>query len=305
MKITIVLDEYLMDMEVRGLSHHTIRGAYETIIQVINRVGIETLEELNTRAIKLYIKSMQDSGIKATSINSRLRHLKMFFKFMLEEELIEKNPMDKIQSVKQQKNIIKTYTKQDIEKVLNYYDGKDFMSIRNRTMIMMYCETGIRSTELRTIKFSDVHDGSMRILGKGNKVRYVPISLPLKRQMVRYERARKVFMFKPSRFLNHNECEFYFVGKSRNQLHHTIPLRIIDDMKNGRGAYKKDIELSVKPTVHHFRRYYAQQMLNNVDLYTLSRLMGHSSVLITQRYIEGIEDSEIIKKGMNSPLTNG
>jgi len=293
MKIVELLNEYLLEMEVKGLSKHTIRGAEETIYQLMKTCDIENVDEITVINIKRFIKIKQET-MKASSINSRLRHFKMLFRFMIDEDYIDINPMDRIKMVKAEKKVIKTYSTNDIDKILSYYNGKSFMHIRNKTMIMMYIECGIRSTELRTIRCEDVYDGSIHILGKGNKIRYVPISLPLKRQLIRYERARKVFMNKPSRYLKANESEWYFVGKSRNQLHITIPLAIINKM---------NIDISVKPTVHHFRRYYAQQMLKKVDLYTLSRLLGHGSVMVTQKYIEGIEDEEIIKSGMNSPLT--
>ncbi|WP_186446375.1 tyrosine-type recombinase/integrase [Neobacillus bataviensis] len=141
--------------------------------------------------------------------------------------------------------MIKTYSTEDIKKIINFFNGKDFLSIRNKTMMMTFIETGIRSSELRNIRVNDVFEDSIRILGKGNKVRFVAISLPLRKQMIRYQRAR-------NSLLGDKNCEWYFISNTGKYLKLGAMKHIIEKL------YK--LNLPVQPTFHNFRRFYAQQM---------------------------------------------
>jgi len=211
------------------------------------------------------------------------------YKYAVNEGIISSNPFNRISLLKEQKPMIKTYSTEDIKQIINFFNGKDFLSIRNKTMMMTFIETGIRSSELRNIRVNDVFEDSIRIIGKGNKVRIVAISLPLRKQMIRYQRAR-------NSLLGDKNCDWYFISHTGKYLKIGAMKHIIEKL------YK--LNLPVQLTFHNFRRFYAQQMLGNTDLYTVSRLLGHSDVVTTQRYVNSTEDKVIIERGMNSPLSN-
>ncbi|TWE05995.1 phage integrase family protein [Neobacillus bataviensis] len=167
------------------------------------------------------------------------------YKYAVNEGIISSNPFNRISLLKEQKPMIKTYSTEDIKKIINFFNGKDFLSIRNKTMMMTFIETGIRSSELRNIRVNDVFEDSIRILGKGNKVRFVAISLPLRKQMIRYQRAR-------NSLLGDKNCEWYFISNTGKYLKLGAMKHIIEKL------YK--LNLPVQPTFHNFRRFYAQQM---------------------------------------------
>jgi integrase/recombinase XerD len=287
--LTDLLDEYLMECQIKGYSKLTVKHTGLNIQKFMTETGLSEVESVRPTHIKQYIVKRQESGIKAVTINTQLKHIRCMYKYAISEGILSSNPLDRISFLKEQKPMIKTYSTDDIKKIVNYFNGKDFLNIRNKTMMMTFIETGIRSSELRNIRVEDLYEDSIRIIGKGNKVRFVAISLPLRKQLIRYQRARNCV-------LGDKNSEWYFITKSGRYLKRTAMKHIIEKLNI--------LELPVKPTFHNFRRFYAQQMLGNTDLYTVSRLLGHSDVITTQRYVNTTEDKVIIKRGMNSPLTN-
>jgi integrase/recombinase XerD len=250
-----------------------------------------SIDDVSKIDIKMFIAELQEQELKARTINHYIMNLRSLFKFLVKEEYIEekRNPMTTIKLLKQTKDVIKTYKQDDVKSLISYWNGKDYVSVRNKTMLMLLIATGIRASELCSLKTGDIYEDSIKVLGKGDKVRFVPIPLELKRQFLRYERVRELYI-KP------NE-ELYFVNKSKKP----VTRHALIDMISKTGV---NMGLKINCTAHHFRRYYAQQMLKVTDLYTVSRLLGHTDIKTTQIYIQSIEDTEIIARGMNSPLSN-
>jgi integrase/recombinase XerD len=287
--LTELLDEYLMECQIKGYSKLTIKHSGLNIQKFIKETGLSEVGSIRPAHIKQYIVKRQESDIKAVTINTQLKHIRCMYKYALNEGIISSNPFDRISFLKEQKPMIKTYSTDDIKQIINFFRGKDFLSIRNKTMMMTFVETGIRSSELRNIRVDDVFEDSIRITGKGNKVRFVAISLPLRKQLIRFQRAR-------NSILGDRNSEWYFISKAGKHLKIGAMKHIVEKLYV--------LDLPVQPTFHNFRRFYAQQMLGHTDLYTVSRLLGHSDVVTTQRYVNTTEDKVIIQRGMNSPLSN-
>lgn len=138
----------------------------------------------------------------------------------------------------------------------------------------------------------DIKDNAIEIHGKGNKIRYVPLTDALGLQLTKYKKERV-------KYLDVREVETLFISQLKKPLTRTGLYQLINN------EVFKDIEDTdgVPITVHNFRRFFAQQMLDNVDLYTVSRLLGHSNITTTERYVRGTEDKKILERGMASPLT--
>ena len=93
--------------------------------------------------------------------------------------------------MKQPKTKILTFSEDEIRRLLNHFNGRDFMSIRNRTILAMFFDTGIRLTELMTLKPEQIHEEYILIHGKGNKERLVPVSPYLAKALMQYQRAKE------------------------------------------------------------------------------------------------------------------
>ncbi|MGF6950554.1 integrase/recombinase XerD [Neobacillus sp. B4I6] len=291
MQIKDLLEEYELEVSVRNLSESYQKNMVINVNLFIRLVGDLPVKEIGKAHLKKFIIHEQKRGIKAVSINLRLKHLKSMFLYAIEEGYMEKNPVDSISLLKQEKPLIMAYSESHINKLLDSIKGKGFMPIRNKTIITLLVETGLRNSELCSIKLSDISTNSIKILGKGSKWRVVPITQELQLQLIRYMRVRE-------RYLNVNKQEspFLFISQTREKCSRSCILQMIKKVC-------KDLGIDVPNTIHNFRRSYIQQMVNNTDLYTVSRLVGHSNISTTQRYLESISNDKLIENGMNSPLS--
>ena len=118
----------------------------------------------------------QKQDLKPVYLNDLLKAFEVFFRYAVEEEYLAESPADKVKNVKQPKVVIRTFDKREIKRMLNWYDGNDFYSLRNKTILVTLFDTGIRLSELLGLKDEDIHDDYLLIHGKGDKERVVPKS---------------------------------------------------------------------------------------------------------------------------------
>ncbi|WP_455543381.1 tyrosine-type recombinase/integrase [Intestinibacter sp.] len=300
MQLNELLEEFVFDLQVRNISKRTIKTYRNNINQTFtylqNEYDIHTIEEIEPRHIKGYAKFMKDKGNKISYINSIYKSLRAFFKYCFSEEYIKINPMKRVGWQKDGKRVIETFTDQEVVEMLAFYKGRDFMSIRNKTIIYCLVDLGIRANELCEMDSLNIFETNLKIIGKGNKERYLPISPVLKKQMMKYERARAIYyQNNPMKYTN------YFLSYRGNPLTVEAIERVVKLC-----GKECNIRENIRCSPHTFRHYYAQKHLRNgLDIYTLSRLLGHETVGITKTYLQSLQDSEVIEMGIiTSPLMN-
>ena len=291
MNLQKLVKEYLVECAMRNYSLETITQRGYALNRFIEYVGNKDAETISRSDVKGYLLLCKDT-MKASTVNSLLRHLNGVFSYAAEERYIEVNPCDSIKNLKEEKTVIRTYSSSTIQSVLENLEKLDFTSVRNKAIVILLIETGIRNSEVCDIKLDDISDGCIKIHGKGNKIRYVPITEHFKVALDNYMRSR-------NSFLGDRECEYLFIsrlgkGLTTQSLRKTIKENVFNGLDEIDG---------IATTVHNFRRFFAQNMLDNVDLYTVSRLMGHENINTTERYLRSAESSAIVARGMNSPLT--
>lgn len=275
--------------EMDGLSKASIKTMSDAINLFIQFTKDSDVEKVGKVLINRFIKDNMER-VKHSTINYRITILKSMFNFAKKEEIISDNPFLKVARLKETKLMKKTYSQQDIDYILNSFRRRDFITVRNKTIITMLAETGMRNSELRSIRTKDLLDGSIILQGKGDKQRSVPITKPMQVQLFQYRRAREKYMD------GEIDSEWLFISRTRGQLTRYGLLQMMKDLGEKLG-------IDVASNIHGFRRFYAREMLNNTDLYSVSRLLGHSRLATTEKYIQGIEDKEILAKGMLSPLS--
>lgn len=289
--------DYLIEIEIRKYTPKTYK-TYRLKIAMFNNycideLGIDDMEDVTLGTVKQFTQALTKKGRKGTYINSCLKVIKSFIQYCYEEDFggfnTKRTPF---RWVKEDKPVIKAFNKRQVKHMLDSCRGSDFLSLRDDAIIKMFLETGIRCMELYTLAPADIRDDYILIHGKGNKERYVPISPVLKKALHRYDRARESY------FAYRNTEPYYFLSNRGRMLTNSG----IEHMIRRRG---EGIE-GVRVSAHTFRHTFAQQTLKNgLDLYSLSRLLGHESVAITQVYLHSMEDSDIVRiaKG-NSVLLN-
>lgn len=288
MLLTDAAKEFEFNCQCRKLSDKTIRNYGKLIGYLLDYLKeqhkVLCLEDVRPMYIKAYLMMLQERGAKPQYINDQLKAFKVLFRYLYEEGYTDSILTERIKNVKQPKTIIKTFTEQEVKKLTEYYSGHTFMEVRNRLMLMTFFDTGIRVSELIDLKLSQVKDEYILIHGKGDKERVVPKSPLLNKWMFKYLNTRENF------FAYRRVPENVFLSRNGRPMTTEAIHRVIKIAGKAVGV-SRDIRVSPHTCRHTFAQ---MQLKNGLDLYSLSRLMGHSNISITQRYLEGLRDFEVL-----------
>jgi len=290
MEINVVIQEFGFDCKIRKLSPKTIENYQKQLTYLQRYLADEhnttLIEAVRSIHIKQFLAMMDEKGRKPQYINDLLKVFKTFFNYCEKEGHIKTSPAASIRNMKQPKVVIMTFSENEILGLLNHFSGRDFISIRNKTIIALLFDTGMRLAEVINLRSEQIHDEYILVHGKGNKERLVPVSPFLAKQLLRYRTVRDSY-FEDKRFPE----GFVFVSNRGKQL---TPEVIGMFLKQA--AKEVGVNPQVRVSPHTCRHTFAHlQLKNGLDLYSLSRLMGHENVAITQRYLAGLQNTEIVK----------
>jgi len=286
-KYIIPFLEYLL-LE-KGYSKHTITAyktdlvAFKDFCEVV--YGQDNLVTINYTQIRAWVVSLVASDISNTTINRKVSSLKSFYKFFQKTGQIEINPLAKHKALKVQKKVQVPFTAKEINEVIsNINQNKDFDSIRNKLLVELLYSTGVRRAELINIKDCDVDlaNNTIKVLGKRNKERFVPILSSVLKTLNKYLEVRDQ---------NKLKSEFLLITSKGNKVYETLVYRIIN-------SYFSQVSSKVKKSPHILRHSFATHLLNEgADLNSVKELLGHSSLASTQVYTNNSLDA--IKKVYN------
>lgn len=292
--------EFLFELQVKSYSVRTIKGYKNNIIKFMEyckqEYEVVELDEVSHLHIKKYFQYLLLKGRSSVYVNNILKNIRSFFKYCYKEEYISRNIALKVEWQREERTVIKTFQDDEVIKMLEVYRERNFISIRNRCIMAMLFDTGIRNLELCSLGMLDVKDTVIYIKGKGRKERVVPISPMLKKILIKYERVREEYI-KDSIVRE----DAYFLSFRGKRMTGEAVERVVK-MCGAAANIRDDIRCSP----HTCRHYFAQaQLRNGLDVYSLSRLLGHENITITKRYLQGIEDDSIIEMSVKtSPLMN-
>ena len=299
MLLTAIRDEFSFHCQCRKLSPRTIKNYTKQIDYLLRFLQEEKktvhIEDVKPRDIKEFLLKMSKSGRTANYVNDLLKAYKVFFRYAFDEGYTDELLTNKIKNVKKPKVIIRTFTEPELKRMSNFYQGHDYLTIRNKVIMMLLIDTGIRLSELTGMTEEQIKFDYIIIHGKGNKERVVPKSPLLSKWLIKYLAVRKSYF--AYRVIPDN----IFLSKNGKPLTNTMIDRIVKDA--GKGC---DVSSDIRVSAHTFRHTYAQfQLRAGLDLYSLSRLLGHESITITQTYLNGMRDKEVLRQAQNtSPLMN-
>jgi len=232
---------------------------------------IHLVDEKNVRA---WVVSLMGKDFSALSINRKISTLKTFFKFLLREGEVKSNPMDKIVSPKTSKKLPSFVEEKQINKLLDDYSfGEDFAGVRNKTIVEMFYNTGMRLSELIGLENNsiDFYNGSIKVLGKRNKERILPLPTTFLKSVKEFIKTRDAEF----PVLEH---EFLFVTDKGNKLYEKFVYNIVN-------KYLNLVTTVEKKSPHILRHTFATHLLNRgADLNAIKELLGHSSLAATQIY---------------------
>ena len=285
MKISEAKREYLIEIEVRKFTPKTIR-CYRNNLDLFLRfceeeAHIMAVEEMTLAVVRQFSLFMSARGKKGSYINGLLKVAKAFIQYCYDEGYGGFNTRKNFKWCKQDKAVVMAFEPEDVRKMMQSCKGYSFLQLRDAAVLTALFETGIRCWELCCIQKKDIHDDFIIINGKNHKQRVVPITPILRKAMLKYESAAEQY------FTLKNTDDYYFLSNHGRQLTNSAVEHIVK--RHGAG-----IE-GIRVSPHTCRHFYAQQHIKmGTDLYTISRLLGHENIQITQTYLNSLRDKEVI-----------
>lgn len=259
----------------KGLSSNTILSYSRDVIKLFNFFKKEkiTLLEAKEEDLVRFIHHQSRAGLSARSLARIISSLKSFYKFLVLDGVIKKNPAVSLSSPKTWLALPKFLTVKEVESLLMQPDDKDARGIRDKAMLELLYATGLRASELVSLKPRDLNleDGFLLCLGKGGKERIVPIGDSASRAIRKYlDDARPKLLKKPNEFLFLTYRGGAFTRQGFWKLLKT---------------YAKKAGLGLKISPHILRHSFATHLLERgADLRSVQLMLGHSQITTTQIY---------------------
>lgn len=305
-----LIDEYLVYCRSRELREKTM-NSYEQSLRLFERWCMDELnmcsvDKITESIIRHYITSIQERGkysfysnekqkdtnkperrrdyrkpVSTTTINNYIRNLKAFFNWLDSDCIIKKNPMKKVKPLRAERKMKEFLTDEEFKRLISTLDKSYYPEHRDYAMIMLMIDSGMRLGECSNLRVEDINLSRKQVtisadIAKGRKERSVYFSSKTERVL------RHWLQFK-DRYV---DSEYLFPVKQSGS-----PVRVCGFETNFKGyvrraGIKKDI------TPHCLRNNFAKRcLMNGMDIYTLSRILGHSSVTVTeQAYLDLTED---------------
>lgn len=271
MELQNVNSEYVEYLQkIKRMSVHTVTS-YENDLEqfrvYVSTVAINDLDQVKSQHIRLWMGDLISSGIKARSVNRKLSSLRGLFKYCRSHGLIHTDPMAKVIAPKTPKHLVKDIPAADLMRMFDSYPWhEEEYGNRNKLILLMLYTTGMRLSELIGLQVQDVDlsRNAVRVLGKRNKIRMIPIHQELQGLI---EAVKG----------NRNTGELFLTDKSK-PLYPMWLYRFVN-------LYLRKFSHASKTSPHVLRHSFATHMLNNgANLMAIKDLLGHASLSATQVY---------------------
>jgi len=259
-------------------SPHTVRSYQNDLDQFFKFLGTlgsnDDPGQITSHDVRAWIVSLLDNSISAASVHRKISCLRIFYRYLRKEGIVQHDPLEKVVLPKRKKKLPVFVSEDALDNLLDKYEfGSDFQGIRNRTIIEMLYLTGMRRAELIELKNKDVDltSATIKVTGKRNKQRIIPIVKSFVARLEEYQETRD------RSFVQENE-NWFFVTNKGNKLYDKYVYNTVK-------RYLTMVTTIEKKSPHVLRHTFATHMLNRgADLNSIKELLGHSNLSATQIY---------------------
>ena len=286
-----MIEGFLLSCKVENKSPKTItfyRDILNNFEWYLNKFNITTINATTIRGFLGYLKDTQhrwDSTnthanrlVSNTTLNSYYVSLAVLFNWAMREELITSNPMATVKKPKLQHKTIEGLDQELMKTILNAFNGRSLNDLRNKAMLLMFLDTGLRLSELAGLTLSDINieKGIIKIIGKGNKERYARIGVKTQKALWNYLAHRPV------------EKEYVWLGKGNCKMTVDGIALVI------RNLGKK---LGIRLSPHRLRHSFAISFLRNgANPFELQIALGHTTLEMTRKYTQALGFEDVFKR---------
>ena len=263
----------------RNLSKNTISSYLSDLKKLIDYLITEKInsrpDEVNINLIREFLYS-QSKKIKPSTKGRLISSLNLFFDFLILEKIINENPVEKIDYPKIGLTIPTTLTTKEIDALIYKASLNKNNGLRNETIIEVLYSCGLRVSELINIKISDlyINEQLIKVLGKGNKERFVPISKTAKKLILKYIESIRNY-----KKVKKGYEDTLFINNRGKKLTRVMIYTILNNIANEIGLKKK-----ISP--HVLRHSFATHLIENgADIISIQKMMGHENIVTTEKYL--------------------
>lgn len=275
------MEEYLHYLKIeRGLSDNTIQSYHRDLNQYflfLEENKITSWDDIDRYLVLDFLESLRNSQKSSATIIRMVSTLRKFHQFLRQERMTDNDPMQHVDTPKKAQKLPKTLSIKEVESIIEAPDTSTILGIRDRAILELMYATGLRVSELISLKLDDLHLslGLLQTLGKGDKERIIPLGdVAIKWIEIYLEQARAELLYKSKKektsilFLNYKG-----EGFSRQGIWKNLKVYVV----------QAGIEKEVTP--HTLRHSFATHLLENgADLRVVQELLGHADISTTQIY---------------------
>lgn len=273
------LKEYLSHLKIeKNLSENSIASYKIDLNKLLTFLDEEKITDLNNvkySHITEFFSTLKTEGLNSSSVSRYSSSLKGFFLYLFQQKYIEENPTRNLTSTKLSRNLPSVLSFNDVELILNAPDTKDNLGLRNKSILELLYSSGLRVSELLNLKVADLFldDQVIRVTGKGNKQRIVPIGSSAIKWLNEYLiKVRPLFQKKMK------SENIIFLSKRGTKLSRMSIWKIVR-------KYTEEASVEKKVHPHTFRHSFATHLLEGgADLRAVQEMLGHSDISTTQIY---------------------
>ena len=259
-------------------SPHTLTSYHTDLVSffdfIVTQFGETPLDKLTHTYIRSWLASLKDEGLSAKSINRKISSLKSFFKYEVKTGVVLQTPMAKVTAPKNERRLPNFVADKDIKTLFDHVEfPATWKGQTERLLMLLFYQTGMRLSEAIHLKENGINfsNNTVKVLGKGNKERVIPIQAELKNELQQYV-EKKIAEFQGT------GSENLLVNEKGKPL---APRAVYTSVNH----YLSLITTIQKRSPHVLRHTFATHLMNNgADLNAVKELLGHSSLAATQVY---------------------
>ena len=273
----LIIDRFIDSIWLeQGLSKATL-SAYRSDLKVLNQWAVNkqlTIDNISRADLLDFIAHKANSGSSSRTSARMLSSYRRFYSYLFQQELISSNPTEKISMPKLGRTLPKLLSEEQVIRLIKAPNTKKPLGFRDRTMLEILYATGLRVSELVTLKQGNLNlnQGYIRVMGKGNKERLVPMGSIAKRWLKRYLNGPII------EILGERQSDYLFPTRTSESISRQAFWQIIKKYSN-----KVSIDSDLSP--HSLRHAFATHLINHgADLRVVQMLLGHSDLSTTQIY---------------------
>ena len=276
-----LLKEYLSRLKFeKNLSNNSVLSYQNDLTQFITfceNYDIVDADEVRVDNFNKFFELQRDLGKSASTVSHYISSLKGFFNFLYSNKYINQNPTQKLIPVKKTRTLPVVLSVEEVDSILSAPDVSSVLELRDKAILELLYSSGLRVSELLGLKISDLffEDEVIRVTGKGNKQRIVPIGRSAIKWIDKYLKESRIYLEKRSKSKN-----YIFLNKRGTMLSRMGIWKIVRKYTE-----KAKIQKEVHP--HTFRHSFATHLVEGgADLRAVQEMLGHADISTTQIYTE-------------------